>query len=96
MLQLCYGMGLRVSEVVNLKLSDIDSGRMQVLIEAGKGKKDRYVPLPTAGQDVVTTDLRIITMGLNYFKSRKRLDFSPLVCPSVLVMPRHVECHPTT
>src|SRR5690606_7338656 len=48
MLQLCYGMGLRVSEVVNQKVSDIDSGRMQVLIEAGKGKKDRYVPLPSA------------------------------------------------
>lgn len=46
MLQLCYGMGLRVSEVVNLKVCDIDSERMQVLIEAGKGKKDRYVPLP--------------------------------------------------
>ena len=53
MLQLCYGMGLRVSEVVNLKLSDIDSGRMQVLIEAGKGKKDRYVPLPSAVLDLL-------------------------------------------
>ncbi|WP_231561712.1 tyrosine-type recombinase/integrase, partial [Sphingobacterium sp. T2] len=53
MLQLCYGMGLRVSEIVNLKLSDIDSGRMQVLIEAGKGKKDRYVPLPSAVLDLL-------------------------------------------
>lgn len=53
MLQLCYGMGLRVSEVVNLKVSDIDSGRMQVLIEAGKGKKDRYVPLPSAVLDLL-------------------------------------------
>lgn len=46
MLQLCYGMGLRVSEVVNLKLSDFDSKRMKVLIEKSKGKKDRYVALP--------------------------------------------------
>jgi site-specific recombinase XerD len=46
MLKLCYGMGLRVSEVVNLKISDIDSGNMQVLVERGKGKKDRYVNLP--------------------------------------------------
>jgi site-specific recombinase XerD len=46
MLKLCYGMGLRVSEIVNLKISDIDSGRMMVLVESGKGKKDRYVPLP--------------------------------------------------
>ena len=46
MLKLCYGMGLRVSEIVNLKVRDIDSTRMQVLIEAAKGKKDRYVNLP--------------------------------------------------
>ncbi len=46
MLKLCYGMGLRVSEVVNLKVTDIDSKNMQVLIERAKGKKDRYVNLP--------------------------------------------------
>ena len=46
MLQLCYGMGLRVSEIVKLKISDIDSKRMQVLIENSKGKSDRYVNLP--------------------------------------------------
>lgn len=45
-LQLTYGMGLRVSEVVNLKIVDIDSKRMVVLINGAKGKKDRYVPLP--------------------------------------------------
>lgn len=45
-LQLVYGMGLRVSEIVNLKISDIDSSRKMVLIESAKGKKDRYVPLP--------------------------------------------------
>ncbi len=41
-------MGLRVSEVVNLKITDIDSKRMAVLIEGGKGKKDRYVHLPAS------------------------------------------------
>jgi len=46
MLKLCYGMGLRVSEICNLKINDIDSDRMMVLIEAAKGKKDRYVSLP--------------------------------------------------
>ena len=46
MLKLCYGMGLRVSEVVNLKITDIDSKAMQVFIERAKGKKDRYVNLP--------------------------------------------------
>jgi len=46
MLRLCYGMGLRVSELVNLKLGDIDSGNMQVHVRRAKGKKDRYVNLP--------------------------------------------------
>jgi site-specific recombinase XerD len=36
-----YGAGLRVSEVANLKVSDIDSKRMLLRIEQGKGKKDR-------------------------------------------------------
>ena len=54
MLKLSYGMGLRVSEIVNLKVTDIDSGNMQVLIERGKGKKDRYVNLPES----ILDDLR--------------------------------------
>jgi len=54
MLKLCYGMGLRVSEIVNIKITDIDSGNMQVLIESGKGKKDRYVNLPES----ILDDLR--------------------------------------
>ncbi len=45
-LKLAYGMGLRVSEVVNLKMNHIDSKRMVVHIVGAKGKKDRYVPLP--------------------------------------------------
>lgn len=53
-LKIAYGMGLRVSEIINLKITDIDSKRMQVLIERSKGKKDRYVNLP----DSLLEDLR--------------------------------------
>lgn len=45
-LKMCYGMGLRVSEIVNLKITDIDSKNMQVFIARAKGKKDRYANLP--------------------------------------------------
>jgi integrase/recombinase XerD len=41
-LMLGYAAGLRVSELVNIRLKDIDSKRMQVRIEQSKGKKDRY------------------------------------------------------
>ena len=40
-----YAAGLRASEAVRLKISDIDSGRMMIRIEEGKGAKDRYVML---------------------------------------------------
>lgn len=43
-----YGSGLRLGEVCRLKLSDIDSKRMLVRIEHGKGRKDRYSLLPQA------------------------------------------------
>lgn len=52
-LKLSYGMGLRVSEVVTLKVSNIDSKRMQVHIQGAKGKKDRYVNLPDTILDLL-------------------------------------------
>jgi integrase/recombinase XerD len=44
-LSVAYGAGLRVSEVVALKVSDIDSQRMALRVEQGKGRKDRYAML---------------------------------------------------
>ena len=44
-LSVAYGAGLRVSEVVALKVGDIDSKRMIICVEQGKGRKDRYVML---------------------------------------------------
>ena len=44
-LAVAYGTGLRASEVVGLKVSDIDSERMTLRVEQGKGRKDRYAML---------------------------------------------------
>jgi site-specific recombinase XerD len=44
-LMTCYAAGLRVSEVVALRLSDLDSKRMLIFVHDGKMRKDRMVPL---------------------------------------------------
>jgi len=44
-LSVCYAAGVRISEAVALELTDVDSQRMVIRIEQGKGQKDRYVML---------------------------------------------------
>lgn len=44
-LTLTYSVGLRVSEITNLRIEDIDSKRMLIHIKNAKGRKDRIVPL---------------------------------------------------
>ena len=53
MLFTTYSAGLRVSEIANLKLTDIDSKRMQIFVERAKGKKDRYVNLSPVLLDIL-------------------------------------------
>lgn len=52
-LMITYSAGLRVSEIVNLKIKDIDSGRMQIRISSSKGKKDRYTILSPKALEVL-------------------------------------------
>lgn len=56
---LIYATGLRLSEALNLKLTSIDSQRMQLRIQKGKGAKDRYVVLPQ----------RLLTLLRRYYKA---------------------------
>lgn len=53
-----YSSGLRVSEVVQLKLGDIDSDRMQIFVARGKEKKDRYVMLSPVLLDVLRSYIK--------------------------------------
>jgi len=45
--------GVRVSELVNIRLSDLDFERCQIRINAGKGNKDRIVPFPVSFKEVL-------------------------------------------
>ena len=60
-MEIALRSGLRLGEVLHLKLTDIDSGRMVLRVEQGKGKKDRNVMLGPA----------LLETLRSYWKSRK-------------------------
>ena len=53
-----YSAGLRVSEVAALKIKDVDSDRMQILVARAKGKKDRYVTLSLVLLDILRSYIK--------------------------------------
>jgi integrase/recombinase XerD len=63
-LMLCYGSGLRISEAVSLRVSHIDSQRMLIRVEQGKGAKDRYTVLSQ----------RLLTLLREYWKIQRPVD----------------------
>jgi integrase/recombinase XerD len=64
-LMLCYGAGLRISEAVSLKAGHIDSSRMLIHVEQGKGAKDRYTVLSG----------RLLTLLRLYWKLQRPVDY---------------------
>jgi site-specific recombinase XerD len=64
-LMVIYSAGLRISELINLKIKDIDTERKQIRVEQGKGKKDRYTLLSPKTLDLLRT----------YFKAYKPKEY---------------------
>src|SRR6202045_1121870 len=69
-LSAAYGAGLRVSEVVALKVPDIDSKRMRLRIEQGKGRKDRFAMLSPRLLELLRDWYRIARPALWLFPGR--------------------------
>ncbi|MBT3714346.1 MAG: integron integrase [Anaerolineae bacterium] len=55
--RLLYGTGLRLSEVIRLRVKDIDFGNKQIIVRDGKGGKDRRTMLPEQLTDAIKTHL---------------------------------------
>ena len=68
-----YGAGLRVSEVASLKVSDIDSKRMLIRVEQGKGRKDRHAMLSPQLLELLRDWYRIARPRLWLFPGRDPL-----------------------
>ena len=64
-ISLAYSVGLRVSEVTNLKINDIDSKRMIIHIKQSKGRKDRIVPLSN----------NVLSLLREYYKKYRPTEF---------------------
>ena len=71
-LSVAYGAGLRASEVVSLKVSDIDSARMLLRVEQGKGRKDRHAMLSPLLLDILREWWRIGRPAPGCFQARTR------------------------
>ena len=62
---LAYGSGLRIGEIVNLRVEDIDSKRMRIFVREGKGNKERYTILPQ-------TSLEMLRIYWSKYRQNKR------------------------
>ena len=69
-LSLLYSAGLRISEVANLKIKDIDSARMVINVHNGKGSKDRQTILSTKALETLRTYFKIYRPSIWLFPGR--------------------------
>ncbi len=76
MLVLIYSSGLRCGELINLKIANIDSSRMVIFIQGGKGKKDRVVPLSETALTVMRSYYRQYRPKIYLFNGSDSLQYS--------------------
>ena len=77
MLKLLFYTGLRVSELVNIKISDIDIKNNKIFVNQGKGSKDRYVLFPEAFRLVIEAYLANSNGKQYLFESNRGTKYTP-------------------
>jgi integrase/recombinase XerD len=73
-LSIAYGAGLRAMEVVALKVCDVDSKRMMIRVEQGKGRKDRFAMLSPQLLELLRDWWRIARPKVWMFPGRDRIN----------------------
>lgn len=82
-LTLTYSVGLRVSEVVNLKIEDIDSKRMLIHLKNAKGRKDRIVPLSQTVLELLRQYFKEYKPTVYLFNGQTGLQYSIGSCQKI-------------
>ena len=90
---LAYSTGMRVSEVCNLKIEDIDSKRMLIHIKNGKGRKDRLVPLSSVVLDLLRKYFTSYTPKEYLFNGQFSSQYSHTSCNQIVKKYIGKECH---
>lgn len=83
-ISLAYSVGLRVSEIVNLKISDIDSKRMIIIIHQSKGRKDRIVPLSPTILLLLREYYRLYNPIIYLFNGQTSQQYSSTSCNQIV------------
>lgn len=83
-ISLAYSVGLRVSEIINLKISDIDSCRMIIMIKSAKGKKDRIVPLTINVLNILREYYKIYKPTIYLFNGQSNLRYTANSCNKIV------------
>jgi integrase len=76
MLRLLFYTAVRVSELVNIAVDDIDLDGCKIFIERGKGDKDRYILFPESFRLILKSQLAAYPDNRYLFESRQRTQFS--------------------
>lgn len=83
-ISLAYSIGLRVSEIINLKLNDIDSKRMIIFIKQSKGKKDRILPLSNEILLLLRKYYKEFKPKIYLFNGQNQLQYSSSSCNKIV------------
>lgn len=81
---LAYSDSLRISEVINLKIEDVDSKRMIIHIRKSKGNKDRIVKLTKNLLDILRAYVREYRPKVYLFNGQSKLNYSATSCRNIV------------